>query len=204
MRTRGGELKAVLALALGAALAVATVGSWFFTAERAKRRRIRNVRLSSIASVKDGQLVRIAGTVLPQHDLLTTPVSERTCVAYEARLTEDTRRKHQRYMIWFEAHDAIEHVIEDATGRARIVPGSAPELLIVRDVHVRNSAFSGAPRELEAFIARQIVDAERLRGKVLHYREGAIEIGEWSASRAGRSIPTHAKGPVIATCGAGS
>ena len=106
-----------------------SLGAWFWLGDDARRTRrvLRSVRVTPIASLVDGQLACVVGTVeLDGKDLLTSMVAKRECVAYDTNVyffaghnaTVPQRVEVERRLLPFFVRDASGIVRIDAAEAA--------------------------------------------------------------------------------------
>lgn len=133
------------------------------------RRVLRSARVSPIATLADGTLACIVGTVELDGDALTSILSRRQCVAYE--LVEWHARVRRRMVPFY---------IRDATGRARV---DAPEAALLHAPIERGETFE--ERIVEPGMTIRIVGSVRIEPLERDAREHGFRDGATGATLTG-------------------
>jgi hypothetical protein len=150
---------------------------------------VRKHALTSIASVQDGQICRLAGKLTLASEPLIAPLSGRSCAYYEVTLEEyeppqtggpryggDWGGWAPRRFDW----QSQDFYIEDETGRA-LIRQSKPNVVLDIDVKAKARRFGKTPPELTDYLDRLMAraDAPIIRNKKrLRVYEGVLEAGE--------------------------
>lgn len=168
-------------------LAVAVVAGTVFVvvlatvfAERARLLRwMRRQPRRAIADAVDGAVVRLVGQVTVSGTPLQAPLTGRPCAAW--RIVIEEYRSNGKTGSWHqvgEAHDGVEFVIDDGTGRAWIEPRAA-RVEMVFDQTTRSGTLDDPTAIEEGLLLRLGISGRGwLFNKSLRYREGALEPGE--------------------------
>lgn len=161
---------------VGVVIAGAGLVMHTFFSDRAKAKRaIKRAQRKRIVDVRDGEVVKIVGTLRYADEVLEAPLTGRECAAWTVTV-EDQGGKSRRTVIDDRA-EVVSFFVEDDVGRA-FIEGVATHV-IVRDAHFRQGFLEApTPRMTEFLHAR----GEDPKGVIFHrsleYREGAIEAGE--------------------------
>ncbi len=145
------------------------------------KRRIRKLPKSSIAETPEDTDVRVCGDLEYVEDLvpLTAPLSGRECVAWRVIVRERrSSGKNSRWVTVVEEESAIDFMLVDATGRARI-DGTALSLALDVDASGGTGLFKQDVPRLEAFLGERGISTRGfIFGKTLQYKEGILALGE--------------------------
>lgn len=173
------ELKIVALLGIIGIAGGLRLFTWWFSDERVAKRRLRGAKRVDIASVRDGQLVKISGRLELYAPALQAPLTGRPCAFFETLLEEYSGGKHKRWRVRVRESDAREFLVVDGTGKALIETASL-RVAVVRDGHRRSGFLNDATPELEAYLARHGLTSVGLLGfnRELRVREGVLEPGE--------------------------
>lgn len=143
----------IVAGSLGATVA-------FFTRDIRLKRRLRRMRPEDIATVREGRLVKIVGTLALAGPPLAAPVSGRPCVYFHVwyEVLRTVIVQGARVEEWgpgMELTDACDFLVTDATGTAlvRARESGVPEVAIRADAYVHSVSEDGAQRCHEAILA---------------------------------------------------
>lgn len=152
----------------------------FFNRDLQLKRRIRSLPKSSIAETPEGIDVRVTGELEYVDGLapLVAPLSGRACVAWRVIVRERRGGKNKHWVKVVEEESAIDFVLVDPSGRAR-VDGTALSLALDVDASGGTGFFQQDVPQLERFLSdRGISTRGFIFGKTLQYKEGVLELGE--------------------------
>jgi hypothetical protein len=171
-----------LAAGLAGILVVALVAAFAVVWGRDGRlkRRIRDVKPTTVAAATPGAPARLSGVIVARGDTLRAPITGRACVYYEARLLVfQPGGRHGKLVDVANEKHWTDFAVRDATG-VMWVHMPLAEVAVVRDHNTRSGQFDD-PTEIEAaFLARhrQSATKESGRNHSYTYIEGALEVGE--------------------------
>lgn len=159
-----------------AATAVIVLVRWWRDPERRTRSAIRQARRTLIAEVPADLPVKIVGAVRTPKSPLRAPLTGRVCVAYDVHVQMVGNNRRDTLI---RARDFCEFVLEDASGRALVVPFTSA-IAIVKDRHSSSGLLADATPEQQAFLAAH---GEKSVGPLglnrpLVFQEGILEEGE--------------------------
>jgi hypothetical protein len=185
-------------LFVGGLIGFAVFRWWFSEAEQTKRA-IRGTPRRRIGDVRDGEFVKIVGTIKYLAEPLTAPLSGRRCAYFEARAMEKRGKSGYREIAM--EGGGVEFLVEDGTGRAVIDPVML-RAAVVEDDAKRSGFLSDATPGMEAFLARHGKDAVGPFGfnRTISYKEGVFEEGE-AVAVVGRATFEHEPDEASATAG---
>ena len=161
-----------------AAAVIAGVGvSYALSTDARTRRALKKRPVTPIRGLREGELVRVRGRVLPGERVLEAPLSHRASVYYLATVDQETGRNHWREVAREERY--VDFVLDDGTGRLQVIM-SVPRVAVVLDHHTRSGTFDDASEIEEAFLRRHELKSTNLIGLniAIRYDEGTIEPGE--------------------------
>jgi hypothetical protein len=163
-------------LIVGGVIGFAVFRWWFSDAEQTKRA-IRNAPRKRIGDVRDGEFVKVVGTIKYLAEPLTAPLSGRRCAYFEARAMEKQGKSGYREIAM--EGGGVEFLVEDGTGRAVIDPVML-RAAVVEDDEKRSGFLSDATPGMEAFLVRHGRDPIGALGfnRTISYKEGVFEEGE--------------------------
>jgi hypothetical protein len=159
-----------------AAVSYRVYREYWFNPNRASVRAMARISRRSIASVSEGETVRIVGTLECAESRLTAPLTGRSCVAYqviyaieEAGLGLRKRRTETTARQFF---------IRDDTGLVHVCI-ETPTLAPLRDRHWSFGQILGAPELFERYLARHRLSRRRfLFKRRAEFFEGILEKGQ--------------------------
>jgi len=170
----------------GAAIA-ASIGGWayrdLFSRRGRARRALRKARKLSIAEARDGELVKLVGTLgLDGDTQVTAPLTGRPCAFFRTTVEQQQAtgpRNTSHWVTVIEESDFCPRFwIDDGSGRA-LVELVLPEVVLQMDASFRSGFLNDATPELEAFLNRHSESSQGwVFNKAMRYREGALEPGE--------------------------
>ena len=125
---RVGYARPVTSLVLMAAVGIAIARLiQHFSAERTMRRAMRAALPSTIAEARAGSVVKLTGTVVNLNAPLLAPMSGRPCACYLVIVEEN---RSGSWVTIFRDSRGEDFLIEDGTGRARVVTQSVNVLAV--------------------------------------------------------------------------
>lgn len=164
------------------ALAVGGVvfSMWWFSEDTKIRRTLKSTPTRAIATLQEGEVVRVTGRLRPAGDLLRAPLTGRPCAYYLVEVHESQKRG--KSSTWVEIAQEVQRLdfeVVDATGTA-LVRMDASKVLLTRDMHSRSGLFDDANEAEKAFLARCSEESTGFLGfnRTLRYQEGVLEPDE--------------------------
>ena len=164
-------------VAMGA-IALFTLGSWYFSADQRAKRAMRGVPARSISDVIEGELARVVGRVEVDGPVLA-PLSGRPCAYW--RVVVERNEGGGRNSTWrklVDESDGVDFALLDETGKAWV---RTLHVSAVLDGDARGgSGFLQDPTpELRAFLHERGHDTQGLFfNRTIRFREGVAEPGE--------------------------
>ncbi|MDC0720630.1 GIDE domain-containing protein [Nannocystis bainbridge] len=141
--------------------------------DRQIRRALRRRRVTAIATVRDGEHVRLRGRVVLPPGALAAPLTGRACAYYVAIVDQQSANNDWRQL----AHEerAVAFDLDDGTGRAR-VDMARSKALVLRDHRTRRGPESDPTAAELAFLDRQKLATTDFRGRkaATRFYEGAL------------------------------
>jgi hypothetical protein len=165
-----------VALAVGGVL----FSIWWFSEDVKIRRALKSTPTRAIATLQEGEVVRVTGRLRPAGDLLQAPLTGRPCAYYHVEVHESQKRG--KSSSWVEIARELQRLdfeVVDSTGTA-LVRMDASQVLITRDAHSRSGLFDDATEAERAFLARCCQESTGFLGfnRALRYQEGVLEPDE--------------------------
>jgi hypothetical protein len=137
------------------------------------RRAIRRAAHVPIGEARAGSVVKLTGRLRYMGPALHAPLSGRACAYYVVTVLQ--RRGQSGWATLVEDPGGVDFLIEDTTGRARVVAGGM-KAVALEDARYVSGTFNDATPALNAYLARHGLTSEGwLFNKNLQYREAVFE-----------------------------
>jgi hypothetical protein len=169
------DLEPLFTLVILAASAVAAIHDRLTSSRRASAPRnvLRKQPFARIRDMVAGQPTKIRGAVRSAGATLRAPLSGRECVYYHVVVEERVPAKGTNWKAIVAAGDAVDFLVEDATGRARV---RGAEITLLREVEANYISYSHqAKPELEALLRKH---GQTAHDRHLRWRERVLELGK--------------------------
>ncbi len=153
---------------------------WYFSAHQRAIRKIRGVAITRVADAKDGEWVRLVGTVQAGTRTLSAPLSGRACGYFDVQVqVRVSRGKSSHWRSLFHEIESVDFVLDDGSGQAQIQTQHF-SCAVVRDHHRTSGTFNDAGEDLIELLARHGHEPTNMLGmnKTMRYDEGVLEPGE--------------------------
>lgn len=158
--------------------------SYYFKKELVILRKLKNIPLKRIGSLRTNQLEKIHGKVLHVHEPLLAPLSKRKCVFYSIKLeVKKSNGKNSYWKTLIEDQNIQTFFIEQNGNLAIVKPSQNPKnykSFLVVDKKDSSGKFNDPTLEFESLLKSYDINPKGWFGfnKSLRYTEGIIEIGE--------------------------
>ncbi len=149
--------------------------------KKAFQQKIRKAPFKRIAMVENGETVTIAGNIVPHKRLIEAPLSDRSCVFYNATVeSQKSKGKSTEWVKEIDEVSAVSFFIDDGDFLA-LVDANAIEAFLEMDAHYKSGTFKPATPKLEAYLKKYQLTSKGVMGfnKNLRYKEGALEKHEY-------------------------
>ncbi len=165
-------LFAIFAVLVGCSVFVA----WYMSEAQRVKRGLASAQSKSVSELREGDLVRVVGTLKLGPRTLTAPLSGRTCALYFVRVREQ-RGKSSVEVI--RESEGVEFMLDDGTGAVLVRPERF-ELALVEDHDERSGTWNDASPEVLKYLASKGQSPENMLGfnRGLQFHEGVLEEGE--------------------------
>lgn len=161
---------------MGLILLAFVVYEAFFSTKAQIKRSIRSIHPSSIANVKNGDIVKVTGKIVFAGRTLVAPLSGRKCAFYEVVVTE---QKGKQTISVINEKKRGDVVLYDGTGYV-VVRDHKTQSLVVPDVLMHSGTFNSANPVMKEFLNKYGELSKGIMGfnRSLTYKEGALENNE--------------------------
>jgi hypothetical protein len=149
---------------------------WYFAEAKRVKRALAAAPITAVATLLEGDTVRVVGTLLPGPSTLTAPLSGRPCAAYLLRVREQMGKSWKEII---RESDAVEFAVDDGSGTVLVRPGNFK--LGLEDDHNERTGFWSDPSErVKEYLLARGESAEGALGlkRVLQFNEAVLEEGE--------------------------
>jgi hypothetical protein len=163
------------------AIVVAVFCIWYFSAEKRRKRAIRAVPRTPIAKAQPGKVARLTGCVSYLTEPVRAPLTGRACAYYQVTVDErrPTGNGGAAWVTIVRDAAGVDFLIEDGTGRARVVVDQALRVAAVQDAKYASGPFNDATPHLEAYLAKHGLRSKAwILNKTIRYQEAVFEAGE--------------------------
>lgn len=149
---------------------------WYYSEAKRVKRALAAAPITAVATLLEGDTVRVVGTLLPGPRTLTAPLSGRPCAVYLLRVREQMGKSWKEII---RESDAVEFAVDDGSGTVLVRPGNFE--LGLEDDHIERTGFWSDPSEsvYEYLLARgESVEGASGFKRVLQFNEAVLEEGE--------------------------
>ena len=160
-----------ISLSVSAVLGAVIVPAWYFSKREKQKRRLRNARRWSLATLPDDTFGKVVGAARVLEESLIAPISGRPCVFYLVVVTADDRSDGSALL---REAVGVPFVIEDDTGRAEVDPRDSDVVLVQDRFRISGPNDPRSAGE-DALLQRH---GKTQPSKTYWYRESIIEPGE--------------------------
>ncbi|PKQ62014.1 hypothetical protein BZG02_13825 [Labilibaculum filiforme] len=153
---------------------------FYFSKNAIIKRKLKKSELKKIATIKDGEIVRIVGNVEFIDPPLFAPLSKRKCSYYHVLIEQKVSSgKNSKWKTIIEEEVSNRFLIKDDSKFA-FINDSKIRSYIVTDQSYSSGFFKDATDNLETYLKSKGYKSEGLLGinKTLRYKEGILEEGE--------------------------
>ena len=149
---------------------------WYFSEAKRVKRALAAAPITAVATLLEGDTVRVVGTLLRGPRTLTAPLSRRPCAAYLLRVRE---QRHKSWKEIIRESDAVEFAVDDGSGTVLVRPGNF-ELGLEDDHTERTGFWSDASESVNEYLLARGESADDALGfkRVLQFNEAVLEEGE--------------------------
>jgi hypothetical protein len=149
---------------------------WYFSEAKRVKRALAAAPITAVATLLEGDTVRVVGTLLRGPHTLTAPLSGRPCAAYLLRVREQMGKSWREII---RESDAVEFAVDDGSGTVLVRPGSF-ELGLEDDHTERTGIWRDASESVNEYLLARGESAEGALGlrRVLQFNEAVLEEGE--------------------------
>jgi hypothetical protein len=157
-----------------------TLFSFYYNKKARIKRKLKKSPVKRIATVTDGEVVKITGKVEYTGEPLTAPLSGRTCACYHVLVEQRVssgKNTHWKTIIEEEIFGSFGIRDEDYCAR---FDGNKVKSYIVQDRKYTSGFRNDALEVLERYLKNHGYESENFLGmnKTIRYREGVLEEGE--------------------------
>lgn len=158
----------VVAVVVGVAAA-----SYFFSADVLTRRALKRRPVTPIRQLRDGERVRVRGRIVALEEVLTAPLSHRTCVHYLARVDQESANNN-----WGEIASeqrTVDFILDDGADRLHVKVYGA-QVSVATDHRSRSNREKDADATQLEFLHRHGKGTTNFRGNIAdtRYTEGVL------------------------------
>lgn len=150
--------------------------AWYFSEAQRLKRGLAEAAQKPIAQLREGDVVRVVGTLKLGPGVLTAPLSQRSCALFFVRVLENRGKVPKEIL---RESKGIEFTLDDGTGTVLVRPERF-ELALLEDHKQRAGMWNDASPELREYLASKGQSTESTFGfkRALSCYEGTLEEGE--------------------------
>jgi hypothetical protein len=154
--------------------------NYFFSRNAQINRRLKKAPWKSIAQVKNGETVKVVGTIFPIDKELTAPLSKRKCSHYFVNVEQKKKSgKHSHWEEIIREEETSKFLVKDGERYAYIHDHRIMSNIVI-DENYSSGTFNDPTVLLDNYLAEHGHKSEGFFGfnKSLKYEEGILESGE--------------------------
>lgn len=154
----------------------AAFAAWYFSEAQRVRRTLAAAPITTVAALREGEVVRVVGALRLGPRKLSAPLSGRTCALYFVRVREQRGKSSSEIL---RESEAVEFVLDDGSGAVLVRPERF-EIGLVEDHAERSGTWNDASPAVFEYLASKGQSPVTSFGfnRALQFHEAVLEEGE--------------------------